>query len=79
MPMHRPDGMDEPKEEEIKNDCLKGTVVAVGTGTKEEPMEVKVGDVVYYEKWCGLSVDVEDETYVILRQYNILMRETVKE
>ena len=76
MPMSRPSEYNEPKEEAIKSECLKGTVVAVGKGSKEEPITVKVGDVVYYEKWCGLSIEIEDEEYMIIRQYNVLMRES---
>ena len=31
----------------------KGTVVAVGPGKKDEPMTLKVGDVVLYGKYSG--------------------------
>ena len=31
----------------------KGTVIAVGKGTKENPMSVNVGDTVLYGKYAG--------------------------
>ena len=34
-----------------KEKPLKGTVVAVGPGKKDEPMTVKAGDVVLYSKY----------------------------
>lgn len=50
----------------------QGTVVAVGPGKKDEPMEVKVGDVVLYGKYSGTEVTVEEKKYLIVRQSDIL-------
>ncbi len=50
----------------------QGTVVAAGPGKKDEPMEVKVGDVVLYGKFSGTEVTVEDKSYLIMRQSDIL-------
>lgn len=50
----------------------QGTVVAVGPGKKDEPMEVKVGDVVLYGKYAGTEVNVEDKAYLIAKQSDIL-------
>ncbi len=33
-----------------------GKVVLVGAGKKDEPMEVKVGDVVFYGKYAGTEL-----------------------
>lgn len=49
----------------------RGTVIAVGEGTEEEPMKFKVGDVVIFGRYSGASILVEDE-YVILRQGEII-------
>ena len=74
----------EPKEAETKTasgifipDTVKekpqqGTVVAAGPGKKDEPMEVKVGDVVLYGKYAGTEVTVEDKKYLIVKQSDIL-------
>ena len=74
----------EPKEAETKTasgifipDTEKekpqqGTVVAAGPGKKDEPMEVKVGDVVLYGKYAGTEVTVEDKKYLIVKQSDIL-------
>ena len=50
----------------------QGVVVAVGPGKKDEPMEVKVGDVVIYAKYAGTDVSVEGKDYLIMRQSDIL-------
>ena len=50
----------------------QGTVVAVGPGKKDEPMEVKVGDVVIYGKYAGTEVSVEGKDYLIMKQADIL-------
>ena len=74
----------EPKEAETKTasglyipDTAKekpqqGTVLACGPGKTDEPMEVKVGDVVLYGKYAGTEVTVEDQKYLIVRQSDIL-------
>jgi len=50
----------------------RGKVVAVGTGTKEVTMEVKVGDVVLYGKYAGTEVAIDGVDYIIMRQSDIL-------
>ena len=50
----------------------KGHVVAVGTGTKENPITVKVGDVVLYGKYAGTELKYEGEDYLIMKEADIL-------
>jgi len=50
----------------------KGTVVAVGPGTKDEEMQVKVGDVVLYGKYSGTELNVDGIDYLMMRQSDIL-------
>ena len=50
----------------------KGTVVAVGPGTKDENMEVKKGDTVLYGKYSGTELTVDSKDYLIMRQSDIL-------
>ena len=47
-------------------------VVAVGPGTKDEPMELKAGDKVIFSKYGGTDVKYEGEEYTIMRQSEIL-------
>ena len=54
-----------------KEKPLAGKVVAVGPGTSEVKMEVKVGDQVLYGEYAGTEVTVEGETYLIMRQSDI--------
>ncbi|WP_196885290.1 co-chaperone GroES [Aureivirga sp. CE67] len=49
----------------------KGTVVAVGTGTKDEPLTVKVGDTVLYGKYAGTELKLEGTDYLIMRESDI--------
>ncbi len=55
-----------------KEKPLKGTVKAVGTGTKDEEMVVKVGDTVLYGKYSGTELEVEGTKYLMMRQSDIL-------
>jgi chaperonin GroES len=50
----------------------KGTVVAVGPGTKDEKMEVKTGDVVLYGKYSGTELTIKGKDYLIMRQSDVL-------
>lgn len=49
----------------------RGKVLAVGTGKKDEPMTVKVGDIVLYGKYAGTEVSVEGKDYLIMRESDI--------
>ena len=55
-----------------KEKPLKGSVVAVGNGTKDEEMVVKTGDNVLYGKYAGTEIDFDGEKYLIMRQSDIL-------
>ena len=50
----------------------KGTVVAVGPGTKDEEMQVKAGDLVLYGKYAGTELTIDGKDYLIMRQSDIL-------
>ena len=50
----------------------QGKVVAAGPGKKDEPMEVKPGDVVLYGKYAGTEVTVEEKKHLIVKQSDIL-------
>ncbi|MGB0790421.1 MAG: co-chaperone GroES [Flavobacteriaceae bacterium] len=50
----------------------KGTVVAVGPGTKDEPLTVKVGDTVLYGKYSGTELKLEGTEYLMMRESDIL-------
>ena len=50
----------------------RGKVVAVGNGTKDEEMILKVGDEVLYGKYAGTELENEGEKYLMMRQSDIL-------
>jgi chaperonin GroES len=54
-----------------KEKPLKGSVLAVGNGKKDEPMTVKTGDNVLYGKYSGSEISVEGEDLIILRESDI--------
>jgi chaperonin GroES len=49
----------------------RGKVVAVGTGKKDEPLTVKVGDTVLYGKYAGTEVTIDGKEYLIMRESDI--------
>ena len=55
-----------------KEKPLKGEVIAVGNGTKDEEMVLKVGDTVLYGKYAGTELKVEGTNYLIMRQSDVL-------
>ena len=55
-----------------KEKPLKGNVVAVGEGTKDEPMILKEGDEVLYGKYSGTELELEGTKYLIMRQSDVV-------
>ena len=55
-----------------KEKPLKGEVIAVGNGTKDEEMVLKVGDTVLYGKYAGTELDVDGTQSLIMRQSDVL-------
>ena len=55
-----------------KEKPLRGEVIAAGNGTKDEAMELKVGDVVLYGKYAGTELEHEGTKYLIMRQSDVL-------
>ena len=55
-----------------KEKPLKGTVKAIGNGTKDEAMVVKVGDTVLYGKYSGTELEFDGVKYLMMRQSDIL-------
>ena len=50
----------------------KGIVVAVGSGTKENPMTVRVGDNVLYGMYSGTELQHDGKDYLIMKESDIL-------
>lgn len=55
-----------------KEKPLMGKVVAVGPGTAEIKMEVKVGDIVIYGKYAGTELSHEGEDYLVMKQSDLI-------
>ena len=51
-----------------KEKPLKGEIVAVGNGTKDEEMVVNV----LYGKYAGTEIELDGEKYLIMRQADVL-------
>ncbi|MDD3405435.1 MAG: co-chaperone GroES [Sphingobacteriia bacterium] len=55
-----------------KEKPLKGKIIAVGNGTKDETMVLKAGDEVLYGKYSGTELELDGEKYLIMRQSDVL-------
>ena len=60
-----------------KEKPTKGKVIAVGPGKlddngKRTEVGVRVGDTVYYGKYAGTDVEIDNEKFVILRESDLL-------
>ena len=55
-----------------KEKPLRGTVLAVGNGTKDEPMILHEGDQVLYGKYAGTELEFDGEKYLIIKQSDVL-------
>lgn len=54
-----------------KEKPMRGKVVAVGTGKKDEPITVKAGDTVLYGKYAGTEIQIDGKEYLIMRESDI--------
>ncbi|WP_290396303.1 co-chaperone GroES [uncultured Duncaniella sp.] len=55
-----------------KEKPLKGKVLAVGNGTKDEEMILNPGDTVLYGKYAGTEIEIEGVKYLMMRQSDVL-------
>jgi len=51
---------------------LNGEVVLVGSAAKDQNVEVKVGDKVMYGKYGGTELVIDNVTYLLMSQSDIL-------
>ncbi|AHW59222.1 chaperonin GroES [Draconibacterium orientale] len=49
-----------------------GTIVLVGADKKDEPMELKVGDIVFYGKYSGTELNIDGVDYLLMSQSDVL-------
>ena len=57
-----------------KEKPLRGTVLAVGNGTKDEAMVLAEGDTILYGKYAGTELEFEGEKLLIMRQSDVLAK-----
>lgn len=65
-----------PETSEVKGN-FQGTVVSVGPGHRDKkgrfrPLELKVGDRILFAEWTGTEVQLENESFKILRETEVL-------
>jgi chaperonin GroES len=61
----------------VKEKPMRGEVVAVGPGTRDESgkinaPEVKAGDIVLFGKWSGTEVKIDGDDLLIMKESDIL-------
>jgi chaperonin GroES len=54
-----------------KEKPMKGRVIAVGNGKKDEPMTLKKGDNVLYGKYAGTEITIDGREYLIMRESDV--------
>ena len=47
-------------------------VVAVGPGTEEDKITVKVGELIMYDKYAGTQIKINNEDHLILKMSDII-------
>jgi chaperonin GroES len=56
----------------------QGEIIAAGPGRIEKgarvPMDLKVGDRVLYGKYSGTEVTIEDDTFLIIKESDVLAK-----
>ena len=57
--------------EKTKEKPQKGKIIAVGNGTKENKITVKVGDQVLYGKYSGTELNINGVDYLIMKESDI--------
>jgi chaperonin GroES len=55
----------------VQDKPQQGEVVAVGSGRKDEPLTVKVGDVVLFGKYGGTEIELDGEKFLLLKESDI--------
>lgn len=50
---------------------IRGIVLAVGPGKKDEPTTVKVGDTVLYGKYSGTEIQLDGKEVLIMKESDI--------
>ena len=60
-----------------KEKPMKGKVVAVGDGTRNEngqliPLKVKEGDIIVFGKWAGNEVKIDNTEYLVVKESDIV-------
>ena len=61
-----------------KEKITAGEIIAAGPGRFEKgarvPMEIKVGDHVYYGQYSGTKVPIDGEDHIIIRESDVLAK-----
>ena len=58
--------------EKAREKPLRGTIVAIGTGTNDEMMVLKNGQRILFGKFSGVPITVGDEEFLIMKQSDAL-------
>jgi len=55
----------------------RGKVIAIGNGKKlesgqQQPLDVKIGDIVLFGKYAGTEVKLNDKEYLVMREDDVM-------
>ena len=58
--------------EAAQENSQTATVEAVGPGTEKDPVTVKVGETIMYDKYAGTQIKMDGEEYLIVKNSDII-------
>lgn len=56
---------------------IEGTIISVGDGLPDEPMQLKAGYMVMIQKFSGIKTTIDNEDYIICKQRDVLCRKVI--
>ena len=57
-----------------KEKPMRGEVIAVGEGTKDEAMVLQPGDQILFGKWSGTDFELDGEKFLIMKQSDVMAK-----
>lgn len=49
-----------------------GEVIAIGEGTKDDPIKVKIGQKVMFDKYSGTKIKIEGEDHLLIKMQDVV-------
>lgn len=63
-----------PSTREAPEGALEGTVINVGPGNLDEPMELSPGDKIFYGQYAGTELSINGVDYLLMRECDVFLK-----